>query len=363
MKVDGEKLRLFRLAMRWQQTEFAEVLGTVQPLLSNMESGLRPVPEHVAAKFLFLTGFSPAYLGRAIQVDVPIGSDLWYRKRKEKFRKTDQSHAYCQLVFDVFEPMVRDLKPRKSTFTCLDHCSPEEAAGHVRNIFGLRPGVPIVGLVNHAERSGVRIVGVHDSGYIRAASNDVGQAEGDENQAFEAFSFWTHDSVPVIFVRSDLPPDRLNWAVAHDLIHLVMHRGHRGDIQTAEAEAQSGTEELLLPEAELIAALSVPGLSVRHMTLLASRWNVSLQSIVIRAAKLGIITEMNKRYYMGAIKRGAGDEIVVHAKGPTFYRQMCEALFGKPINVGEVCKRTGASRDFIREVLLANGATEAHLSD
>lgn len=363
MKVDGEKLRLFRLAMRWPQTEFAEVLGTAQPLLSNMESGVRPVPEHVAAKFLFLTGFSPTYLAKAVQVDVPVGSGLWYRKRKDKFRKTDQSHAYCQLVFDVFEPLVQDLKPRHSVFTSLDHCTPEEAAGHLRNIFGIRPGAPIVSLVNHAERSGVRVVGVHEPWYIREVSAGDSDVSADDDQAFEAFSFWTRDNVPVIFVRSDLPPDRLNWAVAHDLIHLAMHRSHRGDIRTAEVEAQTGAEELLLPEAELHAALSIPGLSVRHMALLASRWNVSLQSIVIRAAKLGIITDMNKRYYMGAVKRGAGDDVVVKGSGPTFYRQMCEALFGKPININEVCKRTGASRDFVRGVLLANGATESHFQD
>jgi Zn-dependent peptidase ImmA (M78 family)/transcriptional regulator with XRE-family HTH domain len=364
MSVDGEKLRLVRLALGWQQTDMARLLRMKQPNLSEMEGGVRQVPEHVVATLTFLTGFSPTFFLEPVKADVPSGSDLWYRKAKNKYRKTEESQAYCQLVFDTFEPLTANLRARPTNLSRLKGCIPEEAAMHVRNALGVRPGAPLENVAHLVEAAGVRLVGI-GSPLLRPniISDEVaGLAKAvDPGNDFEAFSFWTKEGLPVIFVRTDIPNDRYNWAIVHETIHLTMHSSSDGNIRQAESEGQAGAKEAMLPSAALSDSFGAAH-SVVRLASLASRWNVSLKSMVLRAAELGVLSEANKRYYLGAVNKGAGDSVQVRAQRPRFYRQMCELLFGKPIHLNDVARKTGASKNFLQDVLLAHSGRPEDLA-
>jgi DNA-binding XRE family transcriptional regulator len=54
--VIGEELRAYRRARRWRQSDLAAELGLDQPTVSEMERGVRPIPEEIAARL----GASPA---------------------------------------------------------------------------------------------------------------------------------------------------------------------------------------------------------------------------------------------------------------------------------------------------------------
>lgn len=363
MRIDGEKLRLVRLALGWQQTDMARMLGIKQPNLSEMESGIRQVPESLVATLAFLTGFSPTFFSEPIRVDVPKGSDLWYRKTKYKYRKTDESQAYCQLVFDTFEPLTSKLQDRPARLSRLTGCSPEEAAIHVRNTLGVRPGVPLENVAHLVESAGIRLIGIGRPIIAPHVLDDealLQKTPGDHNDDFEAFSFWTRSGLPVIFVRSDISDDRYNWAIVHELIHLTMHSSLDVNVKKAEAEGQAGAKETILPASALIGSFT-DAQSVARLSSLASRWNVSLKSMVLRAAELGVLSDQSKRYYLGAVNKGAGSQISIRAQRPRFYRQMCELIFGKPVRVSELAKETGASKSFLLEVLNAHSGNKDDL--
>lgn len=364
MSVDGEKLRLVRLALGWQQTDMARLLGMKQPNLSEMEGGTRQVPDHVVPILTFLTGFAPTFFFEPVKADVPSGSDLWYRKAKNKYRKTEESQAYCQLVFDTFEPLTASLRSRPPRLSRLTGCMPEEAAMHVRNALGVRPGAPLDNVAHLVESAGVRLIGIGKPLLRPNIINDdvaslASAVEPDDD--FEAFSFWTRDGVPVIFARTDIPNDRYNWAIVHETIHLTMHSAHDGNIRRAEQEGQAGAQEAMLPRAALRDSFGSAH-SVVRLSSLAARWNVSLKSMVLRAAEIGVLSDANKRYYLGAVNKGAGDLIHVRAQHPRFYRQMCELLFGKPVRVNELARRTGASRTFLQDVLEAHSGRPEDLA-
>jgi len=355
MRIYGEKLRLVRLAMRWPQGGLAEVLGLPQTHLSQMETGARPVPERVANQVSFITGYAPSFFSAPIRSDVPRGSELWYRKSKNKYRKTEAAQAYCQLVFDTFEALATGLRPIRCRLSSLSDCAPDEAADHVRNALGLRSGIPISNLTLLAESAGIRIIGIERPTLEPYVSEPLPMAgEVEEEDEFEAFSFWTTSRLPVVFIRSDLPADRYQWALAHELIHLVMHSSFHGEIRQAERDAQIGTGHLLMPEEAFRDTFPIDGKSVRAFIDLASIWNVSLESVIHRSFELSLIPERTRNYYLAHVRNGAGSQVRVLIQKPRFYRQMCELLFGKPLKVSDVAARTGASKRFIESVLVAH---------
>lgn len=358
MRINGDKLRLVRLAMRCRQNDMARLLDIPQPHLSAMENHARPVPESLVATLSFLSGFPADYLAEPLKAELPSSSALWYRKARDKYRKSEEGQAYCQLVFDAFEPLTGSLRRRPVAVTPVKGCSPQEAADHVRHALRIRRSVPIDNLTHLAELAGVRVIGIGSPTLPRIdAGSDLGSAEEDE---FAAFSFWTRDDLPVVFIRSDIAPDLYNWALGHELIHLVMHSGYIGNIRDAEREGQEGTSELLLPRDAMVDSFAV-GTSVRQLCGIAQRWNVSLKAAVLRAAELEIMSEGNKRYYLGADRSGAGAGVRVGMQKPRFYRQMCEVLFGTPVRVSDVARRTRSSRALVRAVLSAHSGAPRNL--
>jgi Zn-dependent peptidase ImmA (M78 family)/transcriptional regulator with XRE-family HTH domain len=363
MKTYGEKLRLVRLAFRWQQTALAELLQIPQSHLSQMESGIRHVPDSIAAQVSFLTGFSPQFFARPVQVDVPMGSNLWYRKPKNKYRKADESQAYCQLVFDTFEALAQSLKPLNCRLSSVSNCTPQEAADHVRNSLGIRPGIPIENITIRAETAGIRVIGLGEPVIEAVTSHPalprLSRAEGEDE--FEAFSFWTSCRTPVVFARSDRPCDRYNWALGHELIHLVMHASYHGDIRLAERECQLGTAELFMPEQAFRDSFPFDGPSVSALAQMASYWNVSLKSVILRAHQLGLLSDRSKLYFLGADRKGESKRVLVRAQRPRFYRQMCELLYGTPVSAAALARKTGASKHFIHAVLVAHSGKSEDL--
>jgi Zn-dependent peptidase ImmA (M78 family)/transcriptional regulator with XRE-family HTH domain len=363
MSVDGEKLKLIRMAMHWKQSSMAELLGVQNTHLSAMEAGVRPIPEHVADRMSFLTGFAPAYLRTPIKADIPAGT-LLYRKQRDKFRQSEKQQVYCQLVFDAFEPLTTQVKPRTPRLSGLSECTPIEAANHVRNALGIRPGTPISNLTHLAESAGIRVVGIGRP--VLEPQSPQSEVELDHegwDDDFSGFAFWTSSNLPVVFLRTDIKADLINWALGHELIHLVLHRTFHGNVRQAEKDAQLGNQEFFMPADAMLAALQPGSMTVAYLTALAARWNVTLTSLVIRCFELGLMTDRVKSYYMGAIKNGAGSEIHLTSQKPRYYRQMSELLFGSPLSIREVARATGSSSNLIGPVLKAHMGSATNLTD
>ncbi len=359
----GEKVRIVRLALGLSQTELADQLGIKQSNLSAIEGGTRPLPELVKHKLSFISGFAPGYFETHFVTDVPATS-LWYRRSKEKYKRLDEMHPYCQLIFDTFEPLTLRLKPRQVKISRLSDLSANEAAGYIRQVLGIGPRVPVENITSMVELAGVRVIGVPDSAILPNADarNDANSLDKTDENHFQAFSFWTQTGLPVIFVRSGLKPDVHQWAVGHEIIHLIMHHSHIGNVGDIERECQRATSELFMPESA-ISDLNISGnIRTTEISSIARRWNVSPFGTVIRLHELGLINDAQKRYHLASIKRGAGFNVLVKRSLPRFYRQMCEVLYGKPIDISRLSKDTRAPKRFLLDVLEAHNGRQEDLN-
>lgn len=129
----------------------------------------------------------------------------------------------------------------------------------------------------------------------------------------DGLSQWIGDH-PVILINSGLLTDRKRLTLVHELGHLSMH----SSVATAdmEEEANAFAAEFLMPEHVIRAELR--NLSLGKLIDLKREWGVSMQAILERAYRLGIVKQCDRvDFYRALNSRGwkvrepASDELPV----------------------------------------------------
>lgn len=163
-----------------------------------------------------------------------------------------------------------------------DDYSPEPASNMLRQSWNLgdRPVKHMLGLL---ERQGVRVFS------LPVEDRDV-----------DAFSFW-HANRPYIFLNTDKSAERLRFDLAHELGHLLLHRG----ISTArerhyELQANRFASSFLMPADGLLAQIATGSHQLRlpDVYIMKRSWKVSAVSMVRRLFDLGTILDWHYRKWM-----------------------------------------------------------------
>ena len=124
--------------------------------------------------------------------------------------------------------------------------------------------------------------------------------------------------------------DRIRSSTAHELGHLVMHKGLNYDGSNLEDEANQFAAEFLLPEQSMRRAFR-QNFTLDYAQRLKPTWKVSMQMLIRRARDLGCITERRYRYlFMQIGKRGwrKAEPVDIPTEQPRLYRQMAEMIYG-----------------------------------
>lgn len=147
---------------------------------------------------------------------------------------------------------------------------PANAAAAMRSALGVAPHEPIDGLPILLERAGVTVIGL-PLGALRR----------------DAFSLWMEER-PVIALLETDAGDRQLWSTAHEVGHLLLHRGipaHR-DI---ESSADEFAMHFLTPPVALNEEMPArPTMS--DFALLKRRWGVSIAALIRLARRLDRLT-------------------------------------------------------------------------
>jgi Zn-dependent peptidase ImmA (M78 family)/DNA-binding XRE family transcriptional regulator len=97
---------------------------------------------------------------------------------------------------------------------------------------------------------------------------------------------------PCIFLNKNQPADKMRFTLAHELGHLVMHSVPNSEM---EKEADQFASAFLMPfddiRKDLIGRVSLP-----RIASLKPLWRVSMQSLLVRAKAIGVISETQSRY-------------------------------------------------------------------
>lgn len=267
-------LTLARESRSLTQKELSEKSGVAQSLISKAENGIRPLrDEEIEAVALGL------HVKRTLLdwPDEPYGfgsASFFHRKQQSLSQKLLRAiQANVNLLRMRIARLLNGLEveyERKIVHVDIDEVGgPQEAARRLRATWFLPMG-PAGSLVALIESAGGVVI-----------------RKDFETHRINAISIWHPGSSPIFVLNASLTPERQRFVLAHELGHMVMHEGEPPR-EEAEREADLFAEEFLMPAAEVRSELRE--MDLRRAAALKPYWRVPMQSLILRAEHLGVIS-------------------------------------------------------------------------
>jgi len=321
------------------QQDLAKAVGVLQGSIAKIENGrkfpsaklIAAIAHHVRQPLAFFTQESFLELG---------DGTLLFRAKANISRKQEvEARRHAEVVFefglrlaDKFNSLPVAIAPLKE--------KPVAAAQLARKQIGLDEISPIPHLIRAVEKAGIFVLAI---------------------PSFEdryAFAVWggRDQKIPLIAVAEGASGDRLRFSVAHELGHLVLHKGAFAGSKQVEVEAHEFTAEFLAPEKGIRRELMLQQITLDRLGELKLRWGISIQALLRRSFELGVITERQHRYLLQQVSmRGwrmrEPAEYDVPMEKPRLIRQMAERIYGEPLNYELIASEAHLSAENVKLLL------------
>jgi len=282
------RLKDARIAKRLNQAELGEAIGKTRQAISAYELGEKAPEATTLAAIIQVLDQPLAYFTAPDREGFGASGPRFFRATgPDTKRRNLMCDAYAgwevqiaRYVDDLvnYPPVVLPgLTPAGQSEGYMEE-EIEEAAAECRKLWGLGYG-PLSNVLALAEGKGV-----------------IAARLRMEGERIEAFSFW-NGSRPFIFLASEKESAaRARFDVAHEIGHLVLHRGvGQEDIEDPktlrriEAEANRFAGALLLPREAFPNEVFTTRLDA--FVELKARWKVAIQAMVYRCKDLGIFDD------------------------------------------------------------------------
>ena len=282
----GRRLVAMRELLGLTQTEVAAATEITSSALSQAERGATTLSAANLVRVASFMEVSPDAFAERPGPDFDLAPQFRHLRQtpmREQRRAERLVHATAQVA-----RILREAVEFPEPFSFEDPVDPdrpiEKVAGHVetaaaraRAALGIPADAPIGSeLIDHLEARGVTVV-----------------RDPDTDPDIDAYSAIV-DGLPVIVLDGgeDSVWDRDNFNLAHELGHLVMHRGidHVPGTRTVEAQAHRFAGAFLGP-AEALGPELPSDLDWGRYLHLKRRWGLSMAALVRRAKDLGVIDD------------------------------------------------------------------------
>jgi Zn-dependent peptidase ImmA (M78 family)/transcriptional regulator with XRE-family HTH domain len=290
---DGARLTLARHLAGLRKSDLAALIDMSPTAVAAWESGAKRPTAGTVAKLALCLRVDPGFFAMRPDDVAALSTTPHFRSlRSTSQLARDQAFAYGQLAVDIATSLERHVEypePDVPSFPVPvdseEGDGPERAARHARAAWGIGPG-PAGHLVRLLENHGVLVV----FSPPQAASVD-------------AYSFDSRLRPVVVLNPVKRDYYRQRFDVAHELGHLIMHSDAEPGGRIVENQAHRFAAELLMPAAE-IRDLLPAGLSASAWQALArlkEQWGVSIQALLYRARRLGVLGEVSYRNAMATL--------------------------------------------------------------
>lgn len=276
-------------------TALADTVGVSRQSITYYESGVStPQPEVLTAISGVLSMPERYFLSEFDPVEAPA---IHFRALKKTPKKARQSarikttwiarltrhvEKYVDLP-RVFVPGLEAVDPRT-----LSNSDVDQIAEEVRVKWGLGDG-PISDLCLLMENNGIVVSRFPLS-----------------HEAISGFSLWeAHSNRPFVTVNNRRSSSsRSRFDAAHELGHMVMHRGiterdqrDRGLYDLMEAQAHRFASSFLMPTSSFLRDFSYPSLSA--FEALKSKWKTSIKAMIYKSKHIGLLdSSMERQLYI-----------------------------------------------------------------
>lgn len=322
-RVNADMLIIAREARGFNQSDLAKQANISQANISKFERGQLAVSLENLQRIAQATHFPESFFflperryNPLSEKDSNIGI---YHQRQTTMLKGDLRgiHAKLNLLRIQISRLLWDAKIEHETTFPSFHPSDsgrsiEEVARQVREQWDL-PSGPIDSMVDVIEAAGGIIV---MNQFATMKLSGVTQYIQETGMS------------PLIFLNAEMSGDRQRWTLAHELAHIVLHCQHIDDptLCDLEDEADRFASEFLMPASDIGPSLS--NLNLPALTRLKALWKVPMDTLILRASKLGRISDRQKRtlfQQMNANRyRGNGgrEPITIPVEEPTLLNEL-----------------------------------------
>jgi Zn-dependent peptidase ImmA (M78 family)/DNA-binding XRE family transcriptional regulator len=336
----GDKIRQAREIRAMTQEELAIEVGKSKAVIAQAERGFREPSSELMEAIALATKFPLNFFDAPPHVEFPV-SDVIFRAKAGISRKNILAAVrYTEHVFAIALSLARKLKNIPVTIKP-SSSKAVAAARETRQLMGLDPSEPLMNIVRALERAGVWCFAMP---YLE---------DGD------AFCLWLEveqRSIPIIAVSATAPVDRLRLSVAHELGHLVMHKGlilrSRKEI---EEEAFSFAAEFCLPAEAMEREMAGP-ITLSSLARLKLRWGISMAALIRRAHELKLLTTRQYHYLFQQLsfkgwRTEEPPQLNIAVDKPRLVRNMAELIYGFPINYSRFAADTRVSEQELRSIM------------
>ena len=282
----GSRLVAMRELLGWTQGEVAEATRISPSALSQAERGDTTLSAANIVLVAWLFEVSPEAFVEQPEPEVDLVPQFRHLRRtpKREQRKAEQLvYATAQVAkvlqesvqfpepFEFSEPVDPDLPVGEV------EAQIEDVAAQTREALGVPPDDPI----------GDDVIGLLEAGGITVVRDP------DTDEAIDAYSAIVDDlPIIVLYGGDDCVWDRDNFNLAHELGHLVMHRGTQHDpgTRTVEAQAHRFAGAFLGPKKAMRSQLPTD-LDWGYYLRLKRTWGLSMAALVRRAKDLKVIDD------------------------------------------------------------------------
>ncbi|MBR6060179.1 MAG: ImmA/IrrE family metallo-endopeptidase [Victivallales bacterium] len=271
-------LKLVRQSMGLSQKDFAEqVLDVKQAVLSKYENGVIVPSEEALQKLEQKTEYPQAFFFQAAS-ELPSGL-VFHRKRNalsSKLRERVESEVRLRAL-DVLTLCKEN--GVKSDVIERENRTPEQMAQALRKAWGLGDR-PINNLIDLLERHNIVVL-----------KFDF------ETDKLDAFFMPLPNGVVCIALNANeaFSADRHHFSLAHELGHAIMHKEQVQD-DSLEKEADTFAAEFLYPN-EAASVDFDDDMTFTRLKELKHKWRISMQAILFRWHKLGLMGDTAYRRY------------------------------------------------------------------
>lgn len=350
---DGARLTFARQLAGLRKSDLARQVDRTATAVAGWESGVKRPSRAVVAQLCLVLAVDPAFFAGRTDGAAELPTPHFRSLRSTPQLARDQAAAYGRAVADVAAALERhvELPPVSlpvSPVSPISQISP--AAGHgddpelaaqlLRRSWSTGPG-PVGHLIRLAEVHGVLVV----FSPLYAATVD-------------AYSFDAGSRPVVVLNPTTRDPYRQRFDVAHELGHLVMHADAEPGGRVVEDQADRFAAELLMPADEIRALLpaTMGGRVWADLRTLKEHWGVSMQALLYRARRLGVLGEVSYRNAMTTISargwRRAEPGSTTVAEQPSLLARSVELLAAEGVDADLLASRCGLPRRLFDQATL-----------
>ena len=307
----GDRLRQARELAGLTQRDLAVVAGVPQPRISNAERQGEPLPGAATAEIAAHTGFPVSFFESPPALQFATEPVHFRAQASVRAAQMKQAKRAGEIIGEQAIRMRTTLRLPRLRLRAVGISDPATAAAAIRQQLQLSESEPVASLPLLLEHAGLLVLGLPLPAFKR-----------------DAFSIWV-DDLPLLALLNTEAGDRQAWSTAHELGHLVMHRG-AAQHRDLEAQADEFAMHFLLPLHAI--AKELPELpTLQHFALLKRRWGVSIQALVRTARRLDAIDQ--DRYtslfrQISARGERLRERAAIAPVKPRGFRKMAETLYG-----------------------------------